>query len=878
MLKYINPKGLTMSGYSADELLSRPFTEFIHPDDRAIVIERHNTRLAGQTPVPRYTFRIITKDGRTRWVEITAALIEWEGRPATFELFTDVTERRQAEDDLRIVNRRLSTLVQAIPEIVYFKDAEGKNLEVNRAYELLTGKSREELIGKTDYDILPGPLAEQCARSDEEAVRHGGPLKSDESFILEDGSEVFFETIKAPLFDDRGAFTGIIGVSRDITERKRAERELETSREKFQSVVNATKDGVIMIDDRGNISLWNEAAEKIFGYPSHEALGMDLHRLVAPGRYHADYGKGFQGFQSSGTGAAMGRTLELRALHKNGEEFPIEISLSPVRTENAWHAVGIVRDITERKKAEKSLRESEARYRFLTENMGDMAFIVDLNLKTTYVNPAAEKLLGYSPGERVLDNPRKQLTPESYSLVTKTLARELERDGRPGVDPDRLVTLVLEYYHKDGTTRFMETNCRALRNDKGEATGIYGLARDITERKKAEEERIAMERRTQQAQKLESLGVMAGGIAHDFNNLLAAILGNLDLAQLNLPGDSPALENIIESEKAARRAADLTRQILAYAGKGKFAMKPADMTEIISGMDDLISATVPRTASVRKDLMKPLPAIHADQSQVQQVIMNIVLNASEALGETTGTITISTGVMDCDEAFLGRSRTPEKPVPGRFVFLKVQDTGSGMDGRTLARVFEPFFTTKFLGRGLGMPAVLGIVGGHKGAVMMDSTPGKGTTVLALFPVAGGGVPDRRAKETAGPMTLPGAARGTILVVDDEDMVRDTCRAMLKHLGYSVITADCGREAIRLLSELEDEIAAVILDLTMPDLDGAATFTGLKRIRPDVKVILSSGYSEQEATRHFSDDDLAAYIQKPYQVKVLKDVLELVLKG
>jgi len=400
------------------------------------------------------------------------------------------------------------------------------------------------------------------------------------------------------------------------------------------------------------------------------------------------------------------------------------------------------------------------------------------------------------------------------------------------------------------------------------------LERQITERKKAEQERLELERRLLHAQKLESLGILAGGIAHDFNNLLMAVLGNLDLALRKLSPVSPARLNIEHSAQAASRAADLTRQMLAYSGKGSFIIKPLDLSELVAENAHLFRSSVARTTELNVRLDRPLPAIEADAGQVQQVIMNLITNASEAIGERTGVITLATGVQDCDSRCLKRSRIEDVPDAGRFVFLEVSDNGCGMDEQTQQRLFDPFFTTKPKGRGLGMSAILGIVRGHRGALFVESTEGRGTTIRVLFPASHRplAVNDGPAGETAREAADP-VVGGMVLVVDDEEIVRNVCKEMVEAFGLQVLTAVDGRDAVEVFTKHADDISLVILDLSMPNMDGMAAFKELVRIKPGVKVVLCSGFDEQDSLQHFSGKGLAGFIQKPYSLKNLREALE-----
>jgi signal transduction histidine kinase/CheY-like chemotaxis protein len=404
-----------------------------------------------------------------------------------------------------------------------------------------------------------------------------------------------------------------------------------------------------------------------------------------------------------------------------------------------------------------------------------------------------------------------------------------------------------------------------------EIVGRFWSFRDITERIRAEAARQDTEKQLLHTQKLESLGVLAGGIAHDFNNILTVIIGNAELALMRINKESPATENLQRIEQAAARAADLARQMLAYSGKGKFVVENIDLNILLAEMLHMLEVSISKKAVLRLNPYRPLPTVEADATQLRQIIMNMVINASEAIGDKSGVIAITTGCMHCDQRYLKDVWLNENLTEGLYVYLEIADTGCGMDRETLSKLFDPFFTTKFTGRGLGMAAVLGIVRGHKGAINIYSEVGKGTTFKILLPASGRPADlfngDSRKDDWRG--------TGTVLLVDDEETIRGIGAEMLKLLGFAVITANDGREALELFQKTDD-IALAILDLTMPRMDGEQCFRELRQLRPDVKVIISSGYNEQEVTQRFVGKGLAGFIQKPYKLSALKEILRKVL--
>jgi two-component system, cell cycle sensor histidine kinase and response regulator CckA len=379
-------------------------------------------------------------------------------------------------------------------------------------------------------------------------------------------------------------------------------------------------------------------------------------------------------------------------------------------------------------------------------------------------------------------------------------------------------------------------------------------------------ERRELEEQLRRAQKLESLGLLAGGVAHDFNNLLTGILGNaslvLELAQLE-PATRGMLQDIV---RASERAADLTRQLLAYAGKGKFVIERVDASAVVRDISELIRASVPRTVELSLDLQSELPSLEGDPTQIQQLVMNLILNAVEATGERPGAVRVQTGVRDILESEPVTRFRPDPPAPGRYLTIEVADDGCGMSEAVKAQIFDPFFTTKFTGRGLGLAAALGIVRSHKGAIAVESTEGTGSNFTVVLP----------AMAMAGAPKLPASAArpgvetgvGAVLVVDDEEVVRRAARAALEHFGYTVFEAADGRDGADLFSRLHDRISAVLLDLTMPHMDGYEVWRYIRRIRPDMSVVISSGFEETDAMRQFTEDPALLFLQKPFTAAAL----------
>ncbi len=514
-----------------------------------------------------------------------------------------------------------------------------------------------------------------------------------------------------------------------------------------------------------------------------------------------------------------------------------------------------------------ALRESELRFRTLVECAPIGIYLTDSAGDCTYVNRKWSEMSGMTLEQARGKGWIRGLHPADRESIGEKWYRALASDGRWGFEyrflaPDQSLTWVF------GTAA-------PIRDENGAVRGYVGSNIDITDRKQAEEMRLDLERRFLHAQKLESLGILAGGIAHDFNNLLMAILGNLELVQDELPPQASVRAGLAKAMHAAHRAADLTRQMLAYSGKGRFMFSGLNLNSIVEENIHIFKASIAKSITLTVQLGHDLPPILADAGQIQQIVMNLIINASESIGDSEGQITLSTRVVICGESVLARSRLEDKPPPGRFVCLEVIDTGCGMDNETQRRLFDPFFTTKTTGRGLGLSAVLGIMRAHKGAILLESAIGQGTRFQVLFPVADfTALPPSHAAENPTPDAAdPTPHTGVILIVDDEEMVRSVCEKMVRRFGFQTLTAADGADAVDLFRQHKDQIDGVLLDLTMPGMDGVATLKALREIRPDVKVLLASGYSEEEVLGRFSGQGITGVIQKPYQMSNLQHELE-----
>jgi signal transduction histidine kinase/HAMP domain-containing protein len=541
-------------------------------------------------------------------------------------------------------------------------------------------------------------------------------------------------------------------------------------------------------------------------------------------------------------------TSRARSLQKGDFDSPVPVE-GPAEVRMFAQTFGAM--ALSLKDSRMALQESSERISNILESISDGFAAFDRQWRCTYLIDKATEL-SRIPRADILSKNIWELFPNSAALPIYTqLCRAMEA-GIP----------VHFEEHYAPFDIWLEVHAYPAKD------GLAVFGRDVTERRRFNE-------RLQQTQKLESLGVLAGGIAHDFNNLLTGIMGNASIALDDLPPGSPVRSNLDAVVSASERAAALTRQLLAYAGKGRFVIEQLNLSDLAREITNLLQTSIPKTAQLRLDLQVKLPSIEGDAAQIQQLIMNLLINAAEAVEEgKTETVLITTRIEPVSQSYIDQMVAPNGIAPGKYVTLEVRDAGCGMDAVTLSRIFDPFFTTKFTGRGLGLAAVLGIVRGHMGALHVDTAPGKGSTFKVLFPASEG--KPARLEPSKVETNLEG--HGTILVIDDEEAVRQTAKSALESYGYRVLVAANGKEGVNLFHELRDAIDAVLLDVTMPVMSGEEALVSLKGIREDIPVVLSSGFNEDDATRRFTGKGLAGFVQKPYTAARLAEKMKMVLEG
>jgi len=855
-----NPLAYQMLGYTYDELIALPVTKIdkdpqLTPERIKVVIKNgHNT----------FDAEHIRKDGSTIWVSIDSRLITWNGQPAIMNICRDITERKQTEEALRESEDKHRSLIQTAMDGFWLVDTNGRLLEVNETYSRMSGYTVPELLTMSIHDIEVNLSADDIAAQMQKIIEHG-EARFESRHRRKDGTVFHIETSVQYRHAEGGH---VVAFLRDISERKLTEERLKATEYKYHSLFDSMTDGYASVDMKGNVIEFNKAYCKMIGFTTEEAHNL-TYEQITPEQWHAAERKIIED-QVMVRGYSDIYEKEYR--RKDGSIIPVELRTYLFRDSEGIPAGmwAIVRDISERKQAEKQLQEAREFLETAVAQSPSGILIADApDVTIRMANPAAFNIRGGN---------RKTLTGIEVAKHSEKW-QTFRSDGSP-YPPEQLplsrAVLLGEVVHneeaiirdEEGNDHWVSANAAPIRDAEGQVTAGIVIFHDITDRKQAEEDRLNMEKQLLHAQKLESLGILAGGIAHDFNNILTSIVGNADLALMRINKESPVIDNLHKIEQAAARAADLAKQMLAYSGKGKFIVESLDLNLLLEEMVHMLEVSISKKAVLRLNPTQYLPTVEADATQIRQIVMNLVINASEAIGDKSGVIAVTTGCMECDSNYLKNVWLDENLSEGLYVYLEIADSGCGMDKDTLAKIFDPFFTTKFTGRGLGMAAVLGIVRGHKGSIKVYSEPNKGTTFKILLPAS------QKATEIfySESHNDDWRGQGKVLLVDDEENVRGIGAEMLKELGFSVITADDGRQAVEQFKK-EPDIAFVILDLTMPHMDGEQCFRELRQIKSDVKVVMSSGFSGHEVAQKFMGKGIAGFIQKPYKFSVLKETIQ-----
>lgn len=846
---YANEAVVRITGFSVEELQGfspEELTMTVHPEDRDMVWSRFRDRLNNR-PVPsNYECRFLRKDGTVSWVELFSNRIEYRGRPAIQVAVVDITERKVAQEAFIREKAYFEELFEHAPEAIVLVDNDSRVLEANAEFTRTFGYTLDEIRGKSVDDILAPPELHDEAVSITETIKGGEPVYVETVRRRKDGSPIDVSIMGNPIMVG-GRQVAVYGIYRDITERKRAEIALLESDEKYRGLFNNAQVGMFRsrLSD-GKLLECNERHAQMYGYRSCDEC---IKKFVASEHYI-----------DPGTRETMLREIEI-----NGEIRNYEARFSRKDGSVIWvrfsahlypekeYLEGVVTDITDEKRAIEEVGKSEEKYRALVENATDAIVIVqDSGIR--FHNPRTEALIEYSAGELESRPFLDFIHPEDRNRVRDVYRRWLLEEEPPSTISIRIVT-------KSGEVIWGEVNAvRILWEGK---PALLCFIRDITTEKR-------LGAQLQQAQKMEAIGTLAGGIAHDFNNLLQAVLGYSDLLLLNRGREEHGYRELQGIQKAAMRASELTQQLLTFSRKVESKLRPVNLNNEVGQVLEILKRTIPKMVEIELRLERNLLSVNADPVQIGQALMNLAVNAKDAMPDG-GKLTVETGNVALDEDFC-KSHVGAKP--GAHVVISVRDTGIGMDRETISHIFEPFYTTKGTGTGtgLGLAMVYGIVKNHAGYISCESARRKGAEFRIYLPV----IEQEAQSEEEVEEALPEGGTETILLIDDEKLIRDLGEKALTNFGYTVLTAPDGESAVKLYGREYERLDLIILDLIMPRMSGTHCFEEIKRINPGALVIIASGYSDDGAMRKPLKNGATRFIDKPFNVKQLLRLIREVL--
>jgi PAS domain S-box-containing protein len=834
-----------------EQLIGMNFKDFFQPEDAERFFKIANQVFKSGHPSGLFEYKMIPQDGTVEFFEDNISLLkDGDGRPVGFAgIARNITERKKNEESLLRSEEKYRNILENIEEGYYEADLSGKFTFFNEAECRIHGRSPQELKKMNNRDFSSPQTAKRVFTIFNEVYKTGIPAKIiDYEIIARDGSIKTLETSASLLRNSAGGPIGFYGISRDVTERKKAEQALRESEEKYRNILNSLEESYYEVDLAGNFIFFNEAMCRSYGRTLEELMGMNYREYALP----EDVDKIFGVFNEVYRTNLPSAILDFRIVRIDGVIRTIEGSVGLLRN-SAGEPIGfhgIARDRTEQKKAEKALAESEEKYRLLVENANDGIYILQdgaicfSNLKMAQLTGSrVHELNGKTFTDLVLPNDREEFLQWDIRVLTG--------EQRPGPHSFRILNNRKE-------TLWVEVNSVDIQWEERPAT--LNFLRDITLQKK-------MEAHFQQVQKMEAVGTLAGGIAHDFNNLLMGIQGNASLVLLDLDSSHPHYDKLKGIEQQVQAGTELTRQLLGSARGGKYEVKPTDMNQLIGKVLDLFGRTR-KEISLHAYLQEKVRTVEVDRIQIEQVLLNLFINAGHAM-PAGGDLYVETKNVFLDEAYVG----PYGLHPGKYVRISVTDTGVGMDEETRKKAFDPFFTTKEMGRGtgLGLASAYGIIKNHNGIINIYSEKGQGTTFNIYLPVTD---KDVKEEEPSRGKILKG--KETILFVDDEEAIIQIGCQLLERLGYRVLKTRSGQEAVEIYGREKDRIDLIVLDMIMPGMPGGDAFNRLKEINPEVRVILSSGYSLNGQAKDILDRGCKGFLQKPFSLIDLSQKVRQVL--
>ncbi|MBL0161143.1 MAG: PAS domain S-box protein [Bryobacterales bacterium] len=860
---FANETAAEFAGYSCDELIGEQIARFwsdASERERALEILKRDERLAG------FEVRFVTRSGASKWAKVGASLIDYGGEMAILAVFGDITRLKVLHKRLEAERTFLKALIDTIPEMVWMKDLGGVFVICNPATERMLGFKESELIGRTDFDIFPREDAEGYRQRDREALANGPSVAIERVRRKEDGRDISMETMKLPMRDSSGELIGVMGIARDISATLEAEellREQVAMREQMATTAAMLPGAIYSYrmapDGHASVPYASSDFGGLLGVTTEEVKA-DASRIW--GRLHPDDAEGVHASIAESARTLTEWQHAFRIVDPTRGEVWLGGRSRPMRSEDGgiiWH--GYVADVTERKRAELALEEEATRRRILIEESKDGIAVLDLSGRLREWNASFARMLGYDAREM------GGLSVWDWDDIwTQALWLESLREGARDS-----ATFESRHRRKDGSTYEVEISASGA--EVGGERLIFCVQRDITTRRRAEEERDALQAELQEARRLESLGVLAGGLAHEYNNLLTVINGYAELLRNRFEGEAEVRDEVAAIQRAGQRAAELTEQLVAYGRKTMISPRALSLNVVIEEGRRSWEGLLGRGVEVRTELEASLKGVSADPEQVAEVIAHLLRNAAWAM-PNGGTVTLATANVEIGEEEVGRQKGARA---GSFVKLTVTDTGCGMDEETRGRIFEPFFTTRerALASGMGLATVHGLVAQHQGWIGVDSAPGEGASFRIYLPAVDA--------VEVGARLFRGAAghwdeRRTVLVVDDEEEVRELAVTILKARGYRTLEASSGREAIAIAESHREPIDLLVTDVVMPGMTGPELAGHMKTRLPQARVVYVSGYPEEILGQCELPAEEVFFVRKPYTLEALMAKVREALGG
>jgi PAS domain S-box-containing protein len=792
------------------------------------------------------------KDGTSMPVEISSHCFEVKDKPIIISAIRDISERINKISELereiekrQLAEERIVALIDALPDIIYFKNTESRNLVVNLAFAKLLGLKKEEIEGKTDMELLPTGLAEHCIKQDKDVIRGGRLMQYEEEHSFH-GKRIFQETIKVPLYDKMDAIVGLVGVTRDITERRLAEQQLRDSEERFRAAFDNAGVGASMADLKGRFIRVNRFLCDLLGYSEEEMLSKTFSEVTHPD----DVQIGLDAVKKMVSGELDHTSFEKRYIKKDGQLVYLIINPAIIRDKdgNPQHFVALFQDITGRKQAEEFSGN-------ILQSVGEGIIVVKPDFTIISANTAYCDQVGMD-----CDDIKGKHCYEVSHHIQRPCYEEGEDCPIKHTFETREPATSLHVHHNiKGEEIYVEVRSYPLKDHTGKVVSAIEVINNITDRRRLEDQ-------LRQSQKMEAIGTLTGGIAHDFNNLLTTILGYGEFLLDEIEEDSPLQAYVDMILASGHKAANLTQSLLAFSRKQIIHPVKMDINKSIEKTEKLLSRLIGEDIEIKLNLWdKPLNVM-ADSVLFEQVLINLANNARDAMPDG-GSFVINTEPYEIDDDFI---KTEGFGRAGRFVRISVTDNGKGMDNNTLEQIFEPFFTTKDVGKGtgLGLSVAYGIIRQHEGYISVHSEPENGTTFSIYLSLA------RASTEKKEILTSSAQSEGgneTVLIAEDDRNVRDLIRITLEKSGYHVLETQNGEEAVKTFKANKDGIDLLMLDIIMPKMNGIEAYGQIKLLQPDIKAMFISGYPRGTIDKYSLDKDIPL-VSKPVTPKTILNLV------